>query len=82
MTNRIPAQVELLVLAVHRRNGGHLSRLDLSWRLLEPILGIDSLDLAEIIVGIEREFGFSPFDGPRAPGTWGELVEVLNQGQS
>lgn len=82
MTNRIPSQVEALVLAVHRRNSGHLSTLDLSWRLLEPSLGIDSLDLAEIIVGIEREFGFSPFDGPKAPATWGELVEILTQRQS
>jgi hypothetical protein len=68
------------VLSVHRRNGGELKELDSRWRLLEPALRIDSLDLAEIMVGIEREFGVSPFDAPRPPKTWGEVIKIIQNG--
>jgi acyl carrier protein len=72
-------EIEALVLAVHRRNGGSLTSLNLEWRLLEPVLEIDSLDLAEIMVGIERRFGVSPFDAPAPPRTWQDIVNTLDQ---
>ena len=73
----VRARIESLVLTVNRRNGGHLSGLDFSLRLLDPTLGLDSLDLAEIMVEIERHFGRSPFDALRTPRTWEELVDSL-----
>jgi hypothetical protein len=69
--------LEAIVLAVHRRNGGTRSTLDLSLRLLDPALRLDSLDLAEIMVAVEREFGISPFDAPVPPRTWGELSRLI-----
>ena len=77
MSERIPSELERLVLSVHQRNGGRLAALDWQWRLLEPVLGLDSLDLAEIMVGIERQYGISPFETSTPPKTWGEVVEVL-----
>ncbi len=67
------------VLAIHHRNGGTLQVLDLEWRLLEPALGLDSLDLAEVIAGIEREYGVSVFDHA-APRTWRNVVEAVKIG--
>jgi len=71
-----------MVLAVHRRNGGSLDALDFSLRLLDPTLKLDSLDLAEIMVAVEREFGVSPFDAPSPPQTWGELRSLISVGDS
>ncbi len=66
-----------MVLSVHRRNGGALTRLEPGWRLLEPALRLDSLDLAEIMVAIERAFGCSPFDAPQPPRTWDEVSAAV-----
>lgn len=71
-----------LVLAVHRRNGGKLASLDLGLRLLDPALAIDSLDLAEIMVAIERNFGVSPFDSEEPPRTWGDIVALVRRSQA
>ena len=76
----LSAQIEALVLAVHRRNGGQLPQLDWNWRLLEPALGIDSLDLAEIVVGIEKRFRVSLFDLPSPPRTWHDVCLALRAG--
>ncbi len=69
--------IESLVLSIHRRNGGSLTRLDFKMRLMDPLLELDSLDLAEIMAGIEKAFGRSPFDAPRPPRTWDELKGTL-----
>jgi acyl carrier protein len=63
-----------IVLAVHRRNGGDLTELDFDLALLAPELGLDSMDLAEIMVAVEREFGVDPFGGDAPPRTWREVV--------
>ena len=70
----IASKLEQLVLAVHRRNGGQLEKLDFTARLLEPALRLDSLDLAEIMVGIEKELGVSPFESDTPPRTWAEVL--------
>lgn len=75
----VHARIEALVLAVHRRNGGSLDRLDFGLRLLDPALGLDSLDLAEVVVNLERVFGRSPFDAAVPPRTWADLAGVLQQ---
>ena len=73
--------IESIVLDVHRRNGGAASRLDFGLRLLDPSLGLDSLDLAEIVAALEKQFHFSPFDAPGPPRTWGELLTQLEEKQ-
>ncbi|MCL5097699.1 MAG: hypothetical protein M1608_09260 [Candidatus Omnitrophica bacterium] len=73
----IQARIEGYVLAVHRRNGGTMKQLNPSHRLLEPSLLLDSLDLAEIMVAIEKEFGDSPFETDSPPRTWEEVAERL-----
>ncbi len=73
----VQVRIAELVLQIHHRNGGELSAVDPDWRLLEPQLRLDSLDLAELMVAIEREFGCSPFDAPRPPRTWGEVGRAV-----
>ena len=70
-------RIELLVVALNRRNGGDLSGLDFSFRLLDARIGLDSLDLAEVLVDLEREYGQTPFDRPKPPRTWDELAQIL-----
>jgi hypothetical protein len=70
-------RIELLVVALNRRNGGDLSGLDFSLRLLDARIGLDSLDLAEVLVDLEREYGQTPFDRPQPPRTWDELAQIL-----
>ena len=73
-----PAEfVEALVLRLHRRNGGHLTALDASLPTLAPELLIDSLDLAEIMVAIEKEYGVSPFEAPEPPRNWAGIIASL-----
>lgn len=72
----VRSRLSALVLGVHRRNGGSQSVLRFDQRLLDPALILDSLDLAEIMAAVEREFGVSPFEGT-APRTWGEVAEVV-----
>ena len=65
-----------LVLGIHHRNGGGLAAVDFSLPLLDPVLRLDSLDLAEIMAAIERECGVSPFERG-APRTWAEVVRLV-----
>ncbi len=75
--NEPTERLESLILAVHRRNGGVLQHLDFKTRLLAPELRLDSLDLAELMAAIEREFGVSPFDALPVPRTWGDILELV-----
>ncbi|HOW67349.1 MAG TPA: hypothetical protein P5186_22845 [Candidatus Paceibacterota bacterium] len=76
----IPLRLEQMVLIVHHRNGGQLDRLDGEWRLLEPRLLLDSLDLAEIVAAIEKQWGISPFDAAVPPKTWREMTACILKG--
>lgn len=51
-----------------------MARLDFEAPLLDAALGLDSLDLAEIIVSIEKEMGFSPFESGSPPKTWNDIL--------
>ena len=77
MCSDLKNAIQSRVLAVHQRNGGSLDQLDWNMRLLDPVLLLDSLDLAEIMVDIERQHGRSPFDSQQPPKTWGNIVEFL-----
>jgi acyl carrier protein len=70
-------EIEKTVLNIHRRNGGTLQNLDLNLRLLDPVLMLDSLDLAEIMVDIEKRFHCSPFDASTPPRTWANIIDLL-----
>lgn len=74
------ARLESIVLTIHHRNSGCLQTLDWQARLLEPSLRIDSLDLAEIMVAVEKEFGVSPFESG-TPRTWGDVLETVEKGE-
>jgi acyl carrier protein len=76
------SKLEEMVLRIHRRNGGNLSVLDFSMRLLDPSLRLDSLDLAEIMVAVENDFGISPFDSPVPPKTWNCLLALVGDAKS
>jgi hypothetical protein len=71
------AELEKIVLTVHRRNGGLLTKLEPHWRLLEPELLLDSMDLAEIMVAIEKMSGIAPFEAPQPPRTWEDIWRLL-----
>lgn len=46
-------------------------------------IGLDSLDLAQLVVAIEKELGVDPFrDGSASARTVGELVAVYEQATS
>lgn len=69
-------RLSTLVLGVHRRHGGTLQELAFESRLLDPKLGLDSLDLAEVMAAVEREFHVSPFEHS-VPRTWNDIVAVI-----
>lgn len=72
-------RIESIVLNVHRRNGGELTYISQDFRLLQPELGLDSLDLAEILVAVEKEFGIAPFESEHPPKTWGEVLDLAEE---
>lgn len=76
----ISREIEAIVLNVHRRNGGSLHKLDPALRLMDSKLGIDSLDLAEIVAEIEKRFHCSPFESSKPPRTWDEMIEIVQCG--
>ena len=77
--DRIETDIEAVVMAIHRRNGGRRKRLNPEMRLLDPALGLDSLDLAEIVVALEKRFGVSPFNVPAPPRTWGDAARLIRE---
>jgi hypothetical protein len=70
-------KVSRIVLGIHLRHGGSLTALNLQWALLQPELGLDSLDLAEIMATVEAEFKVSPFESG-TPKSWGDVVSLLS----
>ena len=74
---QIAKRIEELVLAIHHRNGGKLDHLPWEASLLARELRLDSLDLAEVMAAVEKEFGISPFDQERPPRTWQEVVDCI-----
>jgi acyl carrier protein len=71
------AKLQSVVLLVHHRNGGSLPSIDLSLPLMHPVFQIDSLDLAEIVAAIEKEFGIYPFESANPPKTWGDICDRI-----
>ena len=78
-SSEVLSGVEAMVMEVHRRNGGSLEALDTSLRLMDPALRLDSLDLAEIMALVEREYGASPFNSTPPPSTWADVVRAVAQ---
>jgi len=70
--------IQRLILGIHHRNGGELNEVDFSRPLLDRSFRMDSLDLAEIMAAVEKEYGRSPFDAPEPPRSWREIAEFLD----
>lgn len=77
LQNRIKNWLQSIVLAIHRRNGGELSSLPWNSPLLTPELKLDSLDLAEVMAAVEREWGIAPFELDQPPKTWADLFQLI-----
>ena len=69
--------IQAVILSIHHRNGGDLQKIDFDLPLLHPSLRLDSLDLAEVMVALEKEFGKSPFDASQTPRTWRDISLFL-----
>jgi acyl carrier protein len=70
--------IEQKVMNIHRRNGGSVEALDFSERLLQGTIGLDSIDLAEVIAELESKFCISIFeDRDSAPLTWQAIVGII-----
>lgn len=63
-----------------RTDSGREAMEILDGHQLTSEIGLDSLDLAQLVVAIEKELGVDPFrDGSAAARTVGELVAVYEQ---
>ena len=69
-----------VVLGIHRRNGGAEVSLPLGDELMGGRLGLDSLDVAEVMVEVERVHKVSPFEFSPRPRTWGDVLRCLEGG--
>ncbi len=65
-----------------RTDSGREAMVILDEHQLTGELGLDSLDLAQLVVAIEKELGVDPFrDGSATARTVGELVSVYERTQ-
>lgn len=67
-----------LVLGIHRRNGGTEHEMDPGAPLIGGALGLNSLDLAEVVVVIERRFGLVLFGQGRHPENWQDVLDIID----
>lgn len=70
-------ELEKFVLSVHRRNGGGRGAIHWGSRLLGGGLSLDSLDLAEVMVMVEKRWGVAPFERNPPPRTWRDILELI-----
>lgn len=70
--------LEDLVIRIHRRNSGLERVLDLSEPILSGKYQVDSMDLAEIVATIQKDFGLTLFEDNKFPRVWGDVVEILD----
>jgi acyl carrier protein len=74
-----PSVAEVVTGVINRvlTDSGRPARQPGSDDTLTGTLGLDSLDLAVLVVGLEQALGVDPFrQGARAVRTYGELVEL------
>ena len=62
---------------VERSGCERVSPIDLNSEFLSEDLGLDSIDLAEVVATLETRFGVSVFSSNTSPKTWEELVGVI-----
>lgn len=67
-------------MKIHQRNGGGPLEMDWKSKFLSGGLVLDSLDLAEIVVLVEREFSVKPFENSRPPRTWEDFLKAVEDG--
>ena len=69
--------IENLILRIHKRNGGSLNSLNYDLELTHPTLGLDSMDMAEVVATIQRDYGVMLFEGNNNPKTWNEVIDII-----
>ena len=78
MTKPSPnSYIENLILRIHKRNGGSLNSLNYDLELMHPTLGLDSMDMAEVVATIQRDYGVMLFEGNNNPKTWDDVVRII-----
>ena len=65
------------VAGIGLRNGRQSHLNDLDAPLLSVEVGINSLDLAEIVLALETEYGVSPFEGTERIETWIDVIDIV-----
>ncbi len=78
---RIRRQIESCVREIQRRNGNSRVRLRPAMRLQDPQLGLDSLDIAEVFVWIEKTYGVASGDAKGFPHTWRDVISAITMHQ-
>ena len=51
---------------------------DQSLLLGDASIGLDSMDLAEIVARIQKDFGVTLFEGDNVVSSWGDIISLLN----
>ena len=44
---------------------------------MHPTLGLDSMDMAEVVATIQRDYGVMLFEGNNNPKTWDDVVRII-----
>lgn len=75
--SEVETYIAAMVMELHQRNQGTLKTLDFQMRLQEDGLLVDSMDLAEMVARIHRDFGVLIFEQSRLPTTWADVLQIL-----
>lgn len=79
--DKVEKFVSTKVLSVHQRNGGMMKQLDINLPLRDETLLLDSLDIAEIVAEIEREYRVNLFEDDANIICWNHIVDIILSNQ-
>lgn len=77
--DQIERDVMSRVFGVHRRNGGAVVERGLDLAIADPRLKLDSLDLAEIVASLEKQYQIPIFEQPTTVRTWMDVCWLLRK---
>lgn len=71
--------IQSLVVELHQRQGGGEGQpeLDFQSHLNDERWRVDSMDLAEIVARIHRDFGVLVFEQASTPVYWADIVRII-----
>lgn len=71
-----------MIVAIRRRSVVSDAQVDFvfdqSLQLGDKQIGLDSMDLAEIVARIQKDFGITLFEGENVVNTWGDVIQLLD----